>query len=284
MRAVFTARQQAEALLPWRTAAPWPNNKINPDPSDPYGDHFSPDRPRLNEYPDDYQYADQPPLPHPDQPDQQYTEMSSWPKSTQHQPLYRGVRVDLDHPQFADHPDVQGMKSILYGDQPQGGMFDVAAPGGNRFPHPDSPEGQKFSDHLLNFMEDTGQRQNSYRTNQPGDNFTKIHDTSDPTWLGRHWTTDPEVAEDFAHPGHAFTPKGSSPRGFSAVIGADWDHRGEDPARSNSGGSWGDEKEINLRPGAQLNVNGLNIRHHADWDDHDWHNVLGAPQTRTARR
>lgn len=270
--------------------APWLNNQFNPDPSDPYSEYHNPDRPRLNQFPSDYDYADHRPLPHPSDPDDEWTELNTrWPRTTEPHTLYRGMRIDLDHPQWADHPDVHGMKQILFGEQVPGGMFDAQGVGGTRYPHPQSPEGQKFSEHLMNFMEDVGQNVGRYREDYSDANadsrvdFTKVHDKADPTWLGRHWTTNPDVAEDFAFPGHDVKPAG---RGLSVMMSADWDGRGEDVSRSNSGGSWKDEDEINLLPGAGVKVHGLGLRHHDDWDDmfhnQQWHNVLHTPQMRSA--
>ncbi|ACH62086.1 hypothetical protein MYRNA_78 [Mycobacterium phage Myrna] len=269
---------------------PWPNNRFNPDPTDPYGEHFNPDRPRLNQFPSDYDYADHRPLPHPSDPDDEWTELNTaWPRTQEPHTLYRGMRIDLDHPMWANHPDVHGMKQVLFGEQAPGGMFDAQGVQGTKYPHPQSPEGKKFSDHLLNFMEDVGQNVHKYRedyTDQNADtrvDFTKVHDKADPTWLGRHWTTNPDVAEDFAFPGHDAKP---ASRGLSVMLSADWDGRGEDVGRSNAGGSWKDEQEINLQPGAGLKVHGLGIRHHDDWDDmyqgEQWHNVLHTPQMRSA--
>ena len=282
---------------PWRTAAaPYLPHRFSPDPTNPYDDeHYNEDRPRLNQIPQPND-PNTPFLPHPDSPIdyQEYdpthpATQRPWPRQQQPNALYRGVRIDLDHPQWADHPNVQGMKKILYGEQPQGGLFDVPQGQGNLYPHPHSPEGKELSQHLLDFMEDTGQRQNAR-----SDEFTKTHDTSDPTWMGRHWTTDPEIAQSFAN-WAGYNPGTSLPHGRSlgAVVSADWDGRGEDVGRSNSGGSWSGEKEITLSPGAQLNVNGLHIRHNkgvtqqpgsgqTPYEDDPWHNVMGTPQIRSA--
>ena len=274
-RRILTAREQY-ALL-----APWLPHKLNPDPSDPYSEHHLPDRPRISWEPEEYH--------------QERLPDERWPRGQKPTTLYRGVHIDLDHPAFADHPNVQGMKDILYGRQGGGteGLFGEPQTPGNLYPHPRSPEGKQLSQHVLDFVEDVGHNRDRYfepfteqneRSRVP---FTKVHDNPNPTWLGRHWTTEPEIADDFAKQPNEPGVTGPK-RGLSVMLQADWDGRGEDLARSNVGGDWGDESEINLVPGASLNVKGVHIRHpHTlprPGGGGDWHNILHEPETRTAGR
>jgi hypothetical protein len=259
----------ADRVAAWsnrHVAAPWPNNKVNPDPTNwDDDDHYNPDRPRLNWNIEEWE---QPPLP---------ADGHSWPHKQLPNTLWRGVRIDPDHPDHADHPDIQGMRKILYGDDGTGGLFPGQPTQGNLHPDPNSPEGKALSNHILNFMEDTGQRK------PQGVQFTQDHDQAPPTWLGRHWTNDFDRAEDFAlnarHQG----------RGFGVMLQGDWDGRGEDLNRTNAGGSWQGENEITLAPGAPVNIKGVHIQHPTkdslspDWSgEQNWHNVLAQPQQRTA--
>jgi len=85
--------------------------------------------------------------------------------------------------------------------------------------------------------------------------------------LGTHWTTDPRKA---------WSGGGG---GMSVVISADWDGRGEDPYRTGTGGSYGDEREITLLPGAPVKVNSVKALHpHTQ----KWHEMLSEPHTRHA--
>lgn len=274
---------------------PYLPHRFSPDPTNPYDEeHYNPDRPRLNQMPK-AQDPKQPFLPHPDSdPDYQEYDPTHpvtqrpWPKEQQENTLYRGVHINLDHPDYQDHPNMQGIKSILYGDQGgDGALFETPARPGNLYPHPHSPEGQQLSQHVLDFIEDVGQNRPKGKNHQ----FTDDHDTAPPTWMGRHWTTNRGNAEDFAI-GDNYQDTGTARNGLSVLMEADWDGRGEDLHRTNSGGSWSGEDEITLSPGTNLNVKGLHLHHPhtspqaGDPNNYDpnriWHNTLGTPQARTA--
>jgi hypothetical protein len=94
-----------------------------------------------------------------------------------------------------------------------------------------------------------------------------IYDTKG---LGRHWSTDPEQAKQFAY----------QQAGLPVVVRGDWKGTGEDPYRTDTMGDYPSEHEMTLLPGAQMSIGGVSARHP---DTYDWHDLpMGVPSERAA--
>jgi len=178
---------------------------------------------------------------------------SQLPTDRAPQQLFRTVALDLNH------PDLQSVHRALYGRDSAGVAYGYDGPGEGLFPASrvpvqgdprgfDNPElGQTILDHLENNRDEHG--------------------------LGRHWSTDPFVTEQFVGP--------SSGPYVAARITGEWLGRGEDPYRTDTGGNYSHEQEITLMPGAPVRVTNLKLRHPQTGE---WHSVFdGTPQHRTAR-
>ena len=88
--------------------------------------------------------------------------------------------------------------------------------------------------------------------------------------LGRHWSTDPNIAHNFAAP---------YSDGLSYRMRAKWRGLGEDPHRSESGGAHGGEQEITMLYGAPMDLDQLEV-----WDPRadQWRPLNFTPRERLA--
>jgi hypothetical protein len=205
--------------------------------------------------------------------------IDSIPAGTPGAELYRGLTVDLRHPDLAQlRRAIYGgdMESYYSGDsnsnklyhqkdkyspkEPvQPGMFpgpysdkELAAPPA----HPDQLHQHLNSllDHMENFQKETG--------------------------LGRHWSTDFSQAMGFSNHNSLWAhDHGRLPVRMTAR----WRGQGENPYRHETGedtpGDYSHEQEMNLLPGAPVELHDVEIFHPKT---KKWHSLMDDPQRRTA--
>lgn len=102
------------------------------------------------------------------------------------------------------------------------------------------------------------------------------NDPKSKSGLGRHWSIDPAVADEFAD---INSPELNNPNALMVRMRGDWPGLGEDPMRTNTGDDFPHEKEITLLPGAPITIQDLQVYHP---DHKEWRSVLREPQQRTA--
>jgi len=95
--------------------------------------------------------------------------------------------------------------------------------------------------------------------------------------LGRHWSTDPAIADEFA--GIYNTWNLNDPNKLRVRMRGDWEGLGEDPDRTNTGGQHFGESEVTLLPDAPITVRDVQVYHP---EKGDWISVLPEPQQRHA--
>lgn len=196
-----------------------------------------------------------------------------WPKDRKPIDLYRGVRLNLNHPELGE------IRRSLFGDFYEGGTDggtlknkDLAQAWGKGKGQPGldgvptdldpftNPElGRKILDHI---EKNYGQRSNA---------------------IGRHWSVERHPATDFATSSGGGKNTGQGYGGpapnLPVRIRGQWGGLGEDPYRSNTGGDFEEEREITMLPGAPINIADVEIQHpHTK----QWHSVLDMPHPRTA--
>ncbi|QDH91870.1 hypothetical protein SEA_PHRAPPUCCINO_195 [Mycobacterium phage Phrappuccino] len=133
----------------------------------------------------------------------------------------------------------------------------------NKFGHPDGPkadipgsyESMELGPKILDYLQ---------------------NDPKSKSGLGRHWSIDPSVADQFAD---IDSPELNNPNALMVRMRADWPGVGEDPMRTNTGDDFPHEQEITLLPDAPVNIQDLQVYHP---DKGKWHSVLPEPQSRTA--
>ena len=183
-----------------------------------------------------------------------------WPKDRKPVDLYRGVRLNLNH------PDLGELRRSLFGPRYEGDENDFGGSLKNKDlakAHPlgfDNPElGQRILDHI----------EQNYGNRDFG--------------IGRHWSTSHENATSFATGSGGGTGTGQEYGGpapnLPVRIRGEWKGLGEDPYRTNTGGHYEDEQEITMLPGAPLNIADVEIMHP---QTRQWHSVLDLPHQRTA--
>lgn len=189
----------------------------------------------------------------PDHPS--YKEPHSLPFDRQPQKLYRGVTVDLAH------PDAAHIRRTLYGPEHEESFGHYGHPA-----LPGMPSTEDLADHW-----------NAYDYQNPGLGpmlLDHLSDHYDHHNLGQHWTIYPNVGMEFGEDGNS---RMGLP--LNVVLSAEWRGAGEDPYRRATMGNWPHEGEITLLPEAPLHVTKVHIQHpHTK----KWHNVLDTPQHRQA--
>jgi hypothetical protein len=186
------------------------------------------------------------------------SQQNPWPKDRKPIDLYRGVRLNLNHPELGD------LRRSLFG--PRYEDENKTGPTDDRTiarPHPlgfDNPElGHRILDHI----------EKNYGTRDSG--------------VGRHWSTSHDNATTFAtgSGGGAGTGQeyGGPAPNLPVRIRGEWKGLGEDPYRTNTHGHYEDEQEITMLPGAPLNIADVEVRHPQSGQ---WMSVLGEPHMRTA--
>ena len=160
------------------------------------------------------------------------------PKDRYHQPLFRGVSIDLSRPEAAD------LHRMIFGHHPEDNyLFPHDRSGVPRFDHPE------LGNVLLNYLENHRPREDK-----------------DPLYgIGPHWTLNPMVANEFAlSEAHSALNDPHSIQLPVRVRGG-WKGLGEDSYRSgtaeNEPGEWSAEDEMTLLPGAPLKVDQIQVRH-----------------------
>lgn len=86
--------------------------------------------------------------------------------------------------------------------------------------------------------------------------------------LGRHWTIDPFVADQFG----GYSEHNILPTRFVA----EWRGQGEDPYRTNTGGEHPSEREITMMPGSKMKIVDVQVKPPAEYlapDDDPWVSV-----------
>lgn len=173
------------------------------------------------------------------------------------QRMYRSVLVDLAHPDLAE------VRRRLYGDQHELSFGDTDA---NYTPHsylPYMPEDYELAQAPWKPEHDpqTAQILLDHISRGNGDSASKApfpHNTS----LGRHWSTNFDAAHQFASPA---MQDGEFHLPMAVTLGADWYGHGEDPYRRQTGGTFPEEHEITMLPGAPMHIREMHIQHpHTD--------------------
>jgi len=180
-----------------------------------------------------------------------------WPKDRVPQKLWRGVKLDLRHPELAE------VRRALLGpthfdSREDDGLFPIDPSMVRKLP---LDERSGLGEKILDFME----------------NFYG----SDSSALGRHWTVSPEVAENYANSNYGFTVFDTAAPSIRVRMRGDWGGQGEDPYRTDTDGDFEEEQEITLLHGAPLTIDQVLVQDPRDYR-HDWHNLLDEPQQRTA--
>lgn len=171
-----------------------------------------------------------------------------WP-TEKRTPLYRGLSLNLNDPDLA-----QVRRSLLGGEYEDDDFYRK-----NAQPHPLGYTNPELGPQILDYLES---RDKSYA---PG---------LGPAALGPHWSTDRSVSSD------SFSGRqNKNPLSLPVLISGEWGGLGEDPYRANTGGSYPEEHEITLLPGAPLNITNVQIAHPQTGQ---WHSVLDQPHERTA--
>ena len=152
-------------------------------------------------------------------------------RSVRPQQLYRGIGVDLDH------PDLRSVRDALHGhyDPDEGALPGMDIPQGSGKLDLDNPRDyRKFMDrHLPTLVQHLQQNENAYG-------------------LGTHWSTDPDLSANFAQ---AQREDYKMPM----VLTSPWRGVGEDPLRTDTGGRWNHEKEVTMLPGANMPISHVSI-------------------------
>lgn len=189
----------------------------------------------------------------PDHPS--YKEPHSLPYDRRPQTLYRGVTVDLAH------PDAAHIRRTLYGPGHEETFGHHGHP-----PLPGMPTTEDLADHW-----------NAYDYENQGLGpmlLDHLSDHYDHHSLGQHWSIYPNVGMEFGEDGDS---RAALP--LNVVLSAEWRGAGEDPYRRATMGNWPHEGEITLLPDAPLHVTNVHVQHpHTK----KWHNVLDTPQHRQA--
>jgi hypothetical protein len=205
-------------------------------------------------------YVDIPDDPMPHQP---YLPGQDWPNDKSFVDMYRGVPLDLRH------PDLAHVRRALWGGRYEDQM--EKKPGdqsGNNErnngqwtkAHPEGFDNKNLGEHILNHLE----------------NNPKSYEGKTGYGLGPHWSLDHSTAHQFANQG---TGNGSNPLKIPAIVRAQWKGAGEDPYRTNTQGNFGSEHEVTILPGAKMHVDSVQIQHpHTK----QWHEVLPEPSQRHA--
>lgn len=148
------------------------------------------------------------------------------------QPLFRGLSLDLTHPDAAE------IHRMVYGHHPDDQhMFDLDHEPQARYDHPELA--RAILDHLEN-------------SHQP------THG------LGRHWSVDPSEAHGFAISEALSLLNDPDSVQLPVRLRADWKGAGENPYRhetGETGGEFSGEMEMNMLPGANMNIGDVQIRH-----------------------
>lgn len=175
-------------------------------------------------------------------------------------PLHRGLMLDLRHPSLAPlrrallGPEGED-HGVHLGPRPQEGLFDQhktdikANPAG----YDNRSLGHQILEHLSNSDEWKNE----------------IHSQGG---LGPHWSLSENVANTFAG-------QPASKWHLPVKIKADWKGLGEDPYRSATGGSFPEENEVTMLPGANMNISSVQIKHPVT---KKWHEVLDQGEPRMA--
>jgi len=204
------------------------------------------------------------------------------PAGTPGAELFRGLRVNLKH------PDLHELRRAIFGDahesyyagdpnshQPhfqktryspghpvQPGMF--SGPFSNKelaAPAADPDQLHRHLDVLLDHLE--------------------RH--SDQTNLGRHWSTDIGQAHSFSNAYH--NSYNNQYAQLPVLLSGRWKGQGENPYRHETGetsaGEYEHEREMNLLPGAPIELHDVQVYHP---QTRQWHSLLDTPQRRHARR
>lgn len=172
--------------------------------------------------------------------------------------LYRGYMLDLRDPELAEiRRSLLGEKGEEFDEgsayrhfddageaTPPDALFDRPPAKANPQGYNNPDLGKKLIDHLSN-----GHYDSRYG-------------------LGAHWSDNESVSNEFSG-------NPSSPWHLPVRVRADWKGTGEDPYRSETGGSFPDEHEVTMLPGAKMNIRSVQIKHPKT---KKWHEVFGAPE------
>lgn len=187
-----------------------------------------------------------------------------WPLDREPIDLYRGKPINLTAPGNGE------LRRSLYGDEYEGQLAENNLDDG-LFPQPPAqawgvgkgvnPDGSRYdldpfdNPALGDLVLDALERQRFNR--EPG--------------VGRHFSDDPSVARNNFSKG----------QGLPVAITDSWKGQGEDPYRANTGGAYGNEREITKIPYAPINVSDVEIKHP---ETGQWRSVLvGNPERMAAR-
>lgn len=167
------------------------------------------------------------------------------------QPLYRGLSLDLTHPDAAE------IHRMVYGHHPDDHhMFDLDQEPQPRYDHPE------LSRAILDHLE---------------------HSRQPTHGLGRHWSVSPSEAHGFAISQAQSLLNDPDSIQLPVRLRADWKGAGENPYRHETGEigrQFADEMEMNMLPGADMNIGGVQIRHP---DLHRWVTLDHQPEHRHAQ-
>ena len=148
------------------------------------------------------------------------------------QPLFRGLSLDLTHPDAAE------IHRMVYGHHPDDHhLFDLDHTPEPRYDHPEL--GRAILDHLEHARQPTH-------------------------GLGRHWSLDPSEAHGFAISEALSLLNDPDSIQLPVRLRADWMGAGENPYRHETGEigkQFSSEMEMNILPGANMNIGDVQIRH-----------------------
>jgi len=202
------------------------------------------------------------------------------PAGTPGAELYRGLTVDLRNPDLAE------LRRAIYGDKLE--SYYLGDPNSNKLYHtkdhlygPKVPVTQPgmfpgpFSDKEL--ASPPAHPDHLHRHLDAL--LDHMENSRKDTGLGRHWSTDFNQAMGFSNHG---SPYGGS--NLPVRMTARWRGQGENPYRHETGeGAPGDydyEQEMNLLPGAPVELHNVEIFHPVT---KKWHSLMDDPQRRTAQ-
>ena len=205
--------------------------------------------------------------------------IDSIPAGTPGAELWRGLTVDLKHPDLAE------LRRALYG--PEMESYYSGDPS-SYTPHPvEHRYGPKkpiqpgmfpgpFSDKEL-----TSPPANPDHLHRHLDTLLDhMENSKKETGLGRHWSTDFDQAMSFANHN---SPWGYKNLQLPVRMKALWKGHGENPYRHETGeeepGGYSEEREMNLLPGAPVELHDLEIFHPKT---KRWHSLMDEPQVRMA--